>query len=346
MIYRSYTRPLHYFSSCWLSLTNRRFKSRWVELMCFKPELDACDDRTRDVHSHWHQLEMLGKVLEMESIERSEAHSFDPQRLFAHILSSWFETLAMFHMGIHYCTVYMTGKREKHKCSPPTTVFLFKSCNLWNLVSAVGRLWFYAACWQEALCRVSSSTCGKESVGKERHTDWSGLWITAAEKVKVFPSPLFWPLQVSVSAVYRLSRVTVTTVGAPAHWPPSLSASERWAKLASPAPSLSKDPESEPEPDRRHTHEEQYVSEGEYNQPETRSAPPDCRDAETITGAEELRSCKSPNIATKFWVCNSASGDSVEITILINLFLIVLLIKYCFFFFFLKKAILYVQFQT
>lgn len=104
------TRPLHHFSSCWLSLTNRRFKSRWVELMWFKPE-----------------LEMLGKVLEMESLERSEAHSFDPQTLFAHILSSWFETLAMFHMGIHYCTVYMTGNREKHKCSPPTTVCFYLS---------------------------------------------------------------------------------------------------------------------------------------------------------------------------------------------------------------------------
>lgn len=98
-------------------------------------------------------------------------------------------------------------------------LFLFKSCNLWNLVSAVGRLWFYAACWQEALCRVNSSTCGKESVGKERHTDWSGLWITAAEKVKVSPSPLFCPLQVSVSAVYRLSRVTVTTVELQLHGP-------------------------------------------------------------------------------------------------------------------------------
>lgn len=52
MFYSSYTRPLHHFSSCWLSLTNRKVKSRWVELMCFKPEVDACDDRTRDVHSH------------------------------------------------------------------------------------------------------------------------------------------------------------------------------------------------------------------------------------------------------------------------------------------------------
>lgn len=194
-------------------------------------------------------------------------------------------------------------------------LFLFKSCNLWNLVSAVGRLWFYAACWQEALCRVSSSTCGKESVGKERHT----LDHSSRKSKGLSFSFLLSPAGVCVCCLSSVPCHRYNS-GAPAPWPPSLSASERWAKLASPAPSLSQDPESEPEPDRRHNHEEQYVSEGEYNQPETRPEPPDCRDAETITGAEELRSSKSPNIATKFWVCSSPSGDSVEITILINLF--------------------------
>uniref|UniRef100_A0A3Q1BWW4 HAP1 N-terminal domain-containing protein n=1 Tax=Amphiprion ocellaris TaxID=80972 RepID=A0A3Q1BWW4_AMPOC len=70
-------------------------------------------------------------------------------------------------------------------------------------------------------------------------------------------------------------------------WPPSLSTSERRAKLASPAPSLPPDPDLDPDPDpetdQRHAQEEQYVSEGESSQLDTHQAPPDCRDAETIT---------------------------------------------------------------
>lgn len=45
------------------------------------PEMSTLTD------TNWSQ--MLGKVLEMESLERSEAHSFDPQRLFAHDLKLW-----------------------------------------------------------------------------------------------------------------------------------------------------------------------------------------------------------------------------------------------------------------
>ncbi|KAF7664685.1 hypothetical protein LDENG_00168480 [Lucifuga dentata] len=62
---------------------------------------------------------------------------------------------------------------------------------------------------------------------------------------------------------------------------------ERRAKLASPAPSLppapDPDPDPDPEPNQCHIHEEQYVSEGESSQFDTHTAPPDCRDAETIT---------------------------------------------------------------
>ncbi|KAM7383933.1 hypothetical protein PAMA_011338 [Pampus argenteus] len=43
------------------------------------------------------------------------------------------------------------------------------------------------------------------------------------------------------------------------------------------------DPDPDPDPDQRHIHEEQYVSEGESSQLVTQLAPPDCRDAETIT---------------------------------------------------------------
>ncbi|TKS88941.1 Trafficking kinesin-binding protein 1 [Collichthys lucidus] len=43
------------------------------------------------------------------------------------------------------------------------------------------------------------------------------------------------------------------------------------------------DPDPDPEPDQCHTDEEQYVSQGESEQFDTYLAPPDCRDAETIT---------------------------------------------------------------
>ncbi|KAM7372922.1 hypothetical protein PAMP_007812 [Pampus punctatissimus] len=43
------------------------------------------------------------------------------------------------------------------------------------------------------------------------------------------------------------------------------------------------DPDPDPDPDQQHIHEEQYVSEGESSQLVTQLAPPDCRDAETIT---------------------------------------------------------------
>uniref|UniRef100_A0A4W6FQ40 Trafficking kinesin protein 1 n=1 Tax=Lates calcarifer TaxID=8187 RepID=A0A4W6FQ40_LATCA len=59
------------------------------------------------------------------------------------------------------------------------------------------------------------------------------------------------------------------------------------AKLASPAPSLPPapdlDPDPDPDPEQLHNNEEQYVSEGEPSQLDTHPAPPDCRDAETIT---------------------------------------------------------------
>ncbi|KAK2830140.1 hypothetical protein Q5P01_018071 [Channa striata] len=43
------------------------------------------------------------------------------------------------------------------------------------------------------------------------------------------------------------------------------------------------DPDPDPEPDQQLTNEEQYVSEGESSQLDTHPAPPECRDAETIT---------------------------------------------------------------
>jgi len=71
-------------------------------------------------------------------------------------------------------------------------------------------------------------------------------------------------------------------------WPLVLPTSERWAKLASQAPSPAPAPDLDPDPDPdHHTDEEQYVGEGEFGQPDAHPAPPDYRDAETITGRSE-----------------------------------------------------------
>ncbi|XP_041811924.1 trafficking kinesin-binding protein 1-like [Chelmon rostratus] len=63
----------------------------------------------------------------------------------------------------------------------------------------------------------------------------------------------------------------------------SSSSRSPWPLFLSTNLDLDPDPDPDPEPDRRHTNEEQYVSEGESGQLDTHVAPPNCRDAETIT---------------------------------------------------------------
>lgn len=97
------------------------------------------------------------------------------------------------------------------------------------------------------------------------------------------------PFQVSAPAVHQAVCLTRWSTSSRRPWPLHLSSSERWAKLASPAPSLptalDPDPDPDPDPNQGRTHEEQYVSEGEGSHLDADQLVPDCRDAETITGA-------------------------------------------------------------
>lgn len=135
----------------------------------------------------------------------------------------------------------------------------------------------------------------KDSAGTELRIDCCGHLITQSEvsSFKTLSSS-----RCSSSRRLLALRPSRWSHSSGRQWPLHLSDSERRAKLASPAPSLPAAPDPDPDPDseRGGVHEEQYVSEGETSQLDSDQPPPDCRDAETITGGFDSEGFNSRNI--------------------------------------------------
>ncbi|KAG7245168.1 hypothetical protein INR49_023734 [Caranx melampygus] len=117
----------------------------------------------------------------------------------------------------------------------------------------------------EELCSVQELDGAEGGSGEsERQEERDrGRWLKGRRRGPGVLHPL--------SALYHLDLIT--------QW--SSSSRGPWPLFPSNTPDL--DPDPDPDPEQRHPHEDQYVSEGESSQLETHSAPPDCRDAETIT---------------------------------------------------------------
>lgn len=174
--------------------------------------------------------------------------------------------------------------------NPPSAFFYIP--NRWKVLSAAERLRFIQLAGRQPQHSADSAAAleVKDSVGMEEGAlmglidMYGSVTVSDCLHLSVLLSRLLYLL----SPVCQLDLITQRSSSSRSPWPLFLSTSERWAKLASPAPSLAPapdlDPDPDPEPDRRHTNEEQYVSEGESTQLDTCPAPPDCRDAETITG--------------------------------------------------------------
>lgn len=137
----------------------------------------------------------------------------------------------------------------------------------------------YSACWQAAQWRQQPHLCGLLNVDFRSHHRSFHDSVTLL---------CLSSLQVAAPAACQVDLLTQRSCSSRSPWPLYLFNIERCAKLASPAPSLpvapDPDPDPDPEPDQLHTHEEQYVSEGDFGQLDTDPALPDYRDAETITG--------------------------------------------------------------
>lgn len=173
----------------------------------------------------------------------------------------------------------------------PSSAFFYIP-NRWKVLSAAERLRFIQLAGRQPQHSADSAAAleVKDSVGMEEGAlmglidMYGSVTVSDCLHLSVLLSRLLYLL----SPVCQLDLITQWSSSSRSPWPLFLSTSERWAKLASPAPSLAPapdlDPDPDPEPDRRHTNEEQYVSEGESTQLDTCPAPPDCRDAETITG--------------------------------------------------------------
>lgn len=165
----------------------------------------------------------------------------------------------------------------------------------WKVVSAEDCLWFMQLAGRQ---HNAAGREVKDSVGKEGDTLISvdfGLEQHNYEHLSLESSlPLSFPPSFLTTRLSSLGRVWAVlcqvdllnkwSSSSRGPWPLFLFTSERWVKLASPAPDPDPDPDPDTEPNQRRTNEEQYVSEGESSQLDAHPAPPECRDAETITG--------------------------------------------------------------